>query len=333
MSTQRKNSKMPVAQDVLSTLSVEPKKPGLVESTTDLEIVKPDLDLPVGVPVETFIINPEPDLDAVCAKPVPLEMPMAELLRPEAIWTVDQWLDHAVAKWEGGRLLEKKTGPEYWDAGYAIGQAHRKYVAEQKFGWVQVVTKRFGAYATARQLERIAETIKREEAEGYSLTDLKYKCGIVSLKETYQPTAWKDAWTPEWEQPATLTLNAEGSTGAGDSAKDATDVNRVKDDTGDDNETRWEQAVQDAKNATASSSSSPASTSPVPASSGPSAKKQPVDWNANLKKLGDVESMLREVLADAEADPPDQKIHKNLLPQASELLMVGLDLEEALKKQ
>jgi hypothetical protein len=231
---------------------------------------------------------------------------------------VEEWFAWAQSKVEGARVLERKTGPEWWDAGYGIGQAHRKWVKEGRTGWVKEVERRFGAYATARQLERIAEAIEREDTQGLNLTEIKQKCKIVSVKEEYAPTAFKDDWAADWEGGAP-------SPGAKQS----------------EDEERWERAVQDAQARQTASTARPVPAAPprTPARSNtrktalppPPQPADAVDWLANVEKLSGVEQALREVLEDFKAAPPTEKLMKEMVErQLEEAMAVGDELRKAL---
>jgi hypothetical protein len=268
----------------------------------------------------------------------------APAAHPDANWSERQLLDWAKCKWEAGELKRKMAVLDYWDAGYAIGQAHRKWVGRVggNTGWYAEMQNRFGAYATARQLERIAETLTREEASRYhSVTDLKIAAGIIKERpREYTPTPWKtDEWHASWEpgkpaQPLPTSSNGNGKAVSGPKKSKAESQNgdgqeaEAEPKSGDDQEDRWEQAAQDAENQMMQTPAV-ALAGQMPTPGVPSLDK----WTLNLNKLADVESALRAVLKDAEADPPDQTIHNQLLPQVEELLMVGLDLKKAFEKR
>jgi hypothetical protein len=154
---------------------VDPQE-GAVDSTPNLGIVKPEL-----VPIEgTMVPVPAPD------------------------WTEDQFLDWALTKLAEYQRKEQLSVLDYWDAGYAIGQAHRKHLASPggtTSGWTQKVSKLFGNYSTARQLERCAETVDRKRASlCKNVTGLKMLAGIINLRTEYAPGSHlSDDWRGNWE--------------------------------------------------------------------------------------------------------------------------------------
>jgi hypothetical protein len=102
---------------------------------------------------------------------------------PSPEWTEQELLEWAASKWQQGIKLGRGSVLSYWDCGYAISIAHKKFVEAhgKKGGWKARVKKVFGPYETAHQLELCAERVSRQAALMFctSLEELKIKAEVI----------------------------------------------------------------------------------------------------------------------------------------------------------
>jgi len=163
---------------------------------------KDDQDQPKKEDPQEGAVDSTPDSGVVKPERVPIEGTVVPVPGPD--WTEDQFLDWALTKLAEYQRKERLSVLDYWDAGSAIGQAHRKHLASPggtTSGWTQKVSKLFGNYSTARQLERCAETVDRKRASlCKNVTELKMLVGIINVRTQYAPGSHlSDEWRGNWE--------------------------------------------------------------------------------------------------------------------------------------